>query len=309
MKALEKQVKKYLDYCEKQKRLSGKTLKAYRIDLDQFIKFLHEQNYDDDKKGIEKYISWLHQQFKTKTVKRKIACVKTFFNYLEFEEQILTNPFLRIKTKFREPSVLPKIISLDEIQNIFKAAYNELHQETQTEFQRKTSLKNIAVLELLFAIGVRVSELCYLTKADVDLKNGEIKINGKGAKERIIQIGNPDVLKILNQYYNNFKNQTALSGYFFVNKFNNRLSEQSVRTIINRYAEKCGLKINITPHMFRHTFATLLLEEDVDIRYIQKFLGHSSIVTTQIYTHVTSKKQKQILSDKHPRNKLNFTKG
>ena len=149
---------------------------------------------------------------------------------------------------------------------------------------------------------MRISELCSLKPSDVDLESENILIYGKGAKERIIQIGNPEVISALNLYQKEFSEDINMCGYFFVNRLNHRLSDQSVRFMINRYTKLAGITQHITPHMFRHSFATLLLEQDVDIRYIQKMLGHSSISTTEIYTHVSNTKQKDILIHKHPRN-------
>ena len=309
MISLTEQVNNYLNYCAFQKRLDAKSIKAYKIDLSQLTDFLEQQSYFPNKEEIEKFITWLHEKYKPKTVKRKLACIKTFFGFLEYEEIIQNNPFSKIKVKFREPFILPKIIPLDTIQKVLDVAYHEFQDASKTSHDRNMILRDIAVMELLFAIGARISEVCSLRKGDVDLKSGTVKIYGKGSKERIIQIGNPDVLKIIIQYSKNFDSLNEKSNYFFVNRFYSRLSEQSARVIITKYVEKSGLSTHITPHMFRHTFATLLLEEDVDIRYIQKFLGHSSIVTTQIYTHVTSQKQKQILVAKHPRNKLCFNSG
>ncbi|MNJ64298.1 Tyrosine recombinase XerD [compost metagenome] len=136
--------------------------------------------------------------------------------------------------------------------------------------------------------------------------NGLVRIYGKGAKERIIIISNPDVLAALKNYKTAFNQQIEDIGYFFINRVNNRLSEQSVRLMIIKYTKKANIAEHLTPHMFRHSFATLLLEEDVDIRYIQQILGHSSITTTQIYTHVSTKKQNDILTLKHPRNRLSI---
>lgn len=156
---------------------------------------------------------------------------------------------------------------------------------------------------------MRISELCSLKPSDIDFESNNILIYGKGAKERIIQLGNQEVISALVLYQETFKKDIEICGYFFVNRLHHKLSDQSVRFMINHYAELAGISQHITPHMFRHSFATLLLEQDVDIRYIQRMLGHSSISTTEIYTHVSSTKQKDILTNKHPRNQMNVNKG
>lgn len=149
---------------------------------------------------------------------------------------------------------------------------------------------------------MRISELCSLKPQDIDLESSNVLIYGKGAKERILQIGNPAVIAALRLYQETFREEIMVCGYFFVNRLGHKLSDQSVRFMIDRYAKLAGIEQHITPHMFRHSFATLLLEQDVDIRYIQQMLGHSSISTTEIYTHVSNVKQKEILVKKHPRN-------
>lgn len=294
------QIVSFLDYCKNRKALSSKTLKAYSIDLTQFLSF-SQNNFD--KITICNYISFLLSIYKPKTAKRKIATLKAFTHYLIIEEVIEINPFNKITTSFREPIMLPKTIPLNVIQTILSAAYSELLNST-TNYTKGMVTRDIAVLELLFATGARVSEICSLTPSAVNLIDHTIKFYGKGSKERIVQIENPNVLNAINDYYMMFQKEIVSSGYFFVNKLHKRLTEQSVRTIINKYTELSKVDMHITPHMFRHSFATLLLEEDVDIRYIQKMLGHSSITTTQIYTHVSMAKQKEILSTKHPRNKI-----
>ena len=299
MKNLFKYVPDFIDYCEFRKTLNSKTIKAYSTDLNQL--FTHIQCLD--KTSICKYISFLHQKYKPKTCRRKIATLKAFVHYLIIEDILKNNPFDKIETSFREPVLLPKIIPLNVINNMLGIAYND-YQNAITDYSRRIALRDIAVMEMLFATGARVSEICFLTPNTVDLKNHTIKIFGKGSKERIIQIENSDVLKILSEYYTAFQNDINNCGYFFINKKHKRLTEQSVREIVNKYAKLSGSSLHITPHMFRHSFATLLLEEDVDIRYIQKILGHSSITTTQIYTHVAMAKQKEILAVKHPRNKI-----
>lgn len=302
MEKLEQWTAQYLLACEYQKGLDAKTLKAYRIDLTQFNAFIRQKNLRLTRDGIMTYVSDLHQSYKPRTIRRKIASVKAFLGYLEYEELLTENPFTKLRLKLNAPLILPRTLPLTTIEAILEAAYH-LKEETNSS----ASLRDIAVLELLFATGIRVSELCSLKCTDVRLDEGEIKIYGKGAKERIVQVANPAVLQALNTYRNEYKQAMEQANSFFINRLHRPLSDQSVRGIIRKYTKLAGIEQKITPHMFRHSFATLLLEEDVDIRYIQKLLGHSSIVTTQIYTHVAGKKQRDILSAKHPRNRIHPT--
>ena len=298
-------IRAYLHHCQIEKGLSQKTIKAYRIDLMQFSHYIGCDLCVCDKAAVQHYLSLLHDQYKTKSVKRKIASLKAFFTYLVDEEILLTSPFEKLRIKLHEPFILPKTIPLSTINLILQIAYKKKSTFSNTSsYQYKACLRDIAVLELLFATGMRVSELCSLAPDSIDLGNGLIKIYGKGSKERMIQISNPAVLSSVCTYYNAFSCTIHDIGHFFVNRLGNQLSAQSVRNMINSYTKLADIGQHITPHMFRHSFATLLLEEDVDIRYIQQLLGHSSITTTQIYTHVTSKKQRDILATKHPRNKI-----
>lgn len=306
---LEKSITIYLEFCEYQKNLNYKTIKAYKIDLQQFSSFLEGTDSELSKVNLSNYIISLHKTYKPKSIKRKVACLKAFCNYLEFDDVIEKNPFLKIKTRFQEPTILPRTIPLTTIQAILSAAYKRLNDDNNTYFHHNAILRDIAVLELLFATGIRVSELCSLSVDDIDLSENFVRVYGKGSKERIIQIENEDVRLAVGNYNKAFYNKISKSSFFFLNRLDNRLSEQSVRYMINTYVDLAGVSLHVTPHMFRHSFATLLLEEDVDIRYIQQLLGHSSIVTTQIYTHVTSSKQKNILASKHPRNKIILNKG
>ena len=290
-----KWISQYLSACKYQKSLNEKTVKAYRIDLGQFAKGDWELTRD----GISSYVSDLHLKYKPWTIRRKIASLKAFCNYLEYAELISESPFVKLKLKVGTPQILPKTIPLSSIERILATAY-QCKEVCKSEYQRTTCLRDIAVLELLFATGVRVSELCSLSSQDVQLEEGEVKIYGKGAKERFVQITNSSVLQALKEY----RKRVGQSEAFFINRLGNPLSDQSVRGIVKKYGKLGGIDLHITPHMFRHSFATFLLEEDVDIRYIQRLLGHSSIVTTQIYTHVAGRKQRDILSTKHPRNRL-----
>lgn len=294
----------YLSFCTSRKNLDLKTIKSYSIDLKQFTNFVTSKSLKwNTKKSLEQYIDILHNKYKPKSVKRKIASLKAFFHYLEIEEIIEINPFHKIQVKYKEPFILPKTIPLNLIEQMIKFAYAE-HNNSTTFYTKRTALRNILILELLFATGMRISELCSLTLDCLDLSNYIIKIYGKGSKERLIQICNNNIQNLIDQYCKEFKFELSYKKFLFINRLGNRLSEQSVRNMIANYAEKANISLHITPHMFRHSFATLLLEEDVDIRYIQQMLGHSSITTTQIYTHTSINKQKNILSAKHPRNKL-----
>jgi len=299
----------FISYCKYEKNLSEKTIKSYTIDLKQLIGFIAENDYsmyidDIDKKVLKEYLQKI-SYLKPKTVKRKIATIKALYNFLEFEEIISVNPFRKMKIQIKEPRTLPKVMSIDEVGKIIKYAYKEMHQEKMKKtYGYAQRVRNVAVVELLFATGIRVSELSTLKEENIELNIGLIKVRGKGDKERVIQICNKETLTALNEYLKIFRDKLYQSAYFFINRFNKRLSEQSIRFLVKSLAKKAGIKRTITPHVFRHSFATLLLEEDVDIKYIQHLLGHSSIMTTQIYTHVNNEKQKQILSKKHPRKNI-----
>lgn len=298
---LQTHMKNYLEYCRDQKRLDAKTLKAYRIDLSQFqIKISTEDIMEITPDALETFIAQLHQEYKPKTVKRKIASLKAFFHYLEYKEVLEGNPFAKIQVKFREPVILPKTIPLHTVESLLSVIYKQC-RAAKTDYQKKNSLRDTAVIELLFATGMRISELCSLKINDVNLQDKNILIYGKGRKERKIQIGNNDVIRILEKYKAAFLEKMQSSSHFFVNQSGSPLSDQSVRRMINKYTAIASIEMHITPHMFRHTFATSLLEADVDIRYIQEMLGHSSINITEIYTHITVAKQRNILATKHPR--------
>lgn len=302
-KNFDQTLQNYLNHCRYEKRLNPKTLKAYKTDIMQFSHYIAQNSGNYSKECIQSYIASLHSKYTVRSVKRKAASLKAFFNFLEFEEIITINPFSKIRLKLHEPFLLPRTIPLTTISTLLNCAYSQLSVQKNT-YSHTAGLRDIAVLELLFATGMRISELCSLHTTDVNLTEGSIKIYGKGSKERLIQIGNHDVLDAVRAYHEVFSEQMESTGFFFINRLGRQLSDQSVRNMITKYCRMAGIQMHITPHMFRHSFATLLLEEDVDIRYIQQLLGHSSIVTTQIYTHVTSKKQRDILTSKHPRNKV-----
>lgn len=295
-------LEKYLGECKTRKNLNQKTIKAYAIDLQQFMEYAKEK--ECTKELINQYFDCLYERYsKPKTVKRKIASIRALFNFLSYEDYITTNPFEKIRIQFKEPKILPRTIQMSYMKKIIEVSYQKI-KNSSTDYKEKHAVRNAAVIELLFSTGIRVSELCNIKRKEINLEEGELLIFGKGAKERMLQIGNENVLKILKSYATLYMDDLKDSEYFFLNKNKERLSEQSVRILLKTLETEIGLDQHITPHMLRHTFATQLLEEDVDIRYIQRILGHSSISTTQIYTHVSSHKQKEILVMKNPRNAI-----
>lgn len=294
-------IKNYLEYCNLQKCLDEKTRKAYQIDLRQFSEQTPCTTISEiTSASLEQYIAHLHEQYKPKTVKRKIASVKALFHYLEYREIIEHNPFNKIRIRFREPVILPKTIPLHTVELFLSTIYSQ-REAAATPYQKQIALRDAAVAELLFATGMRISELCSLKVNDVNLWDGTILIYGKGSKERRIQICSEAVIHILKEYNENFHVRRQSCSNFFVNYSGKGLSDQAVRRMINKYTSLASIEQHITPHMFRHTFATSLLDADVDIRYIQEMLGHSSIHVTEIYTHVSMAKQRNILATKHPR--------
>lgn len=294
---LVKALENYFEDCKFRKRLNNKTIKAYKIDLNQFFETVN--NLDDEVKEINEYIYFLNKKYsKHKTVKRKLASVKAFYSYLEYEEIIEYSPFNKVRTKIKEPHVLPKTIQKENIEKIIQYLFDRV-SSAKTDFQTIISIRNIAIIGLLFSTGIRISELCNIKVADINFNEKTLKIFGKGSKERILYIGNETVVDFCKKY-KQLNEYVAENDYFFLNRFGKQISDQSVRIFLKNIESELKLTEHITPHMFRHTFATTLLEKDVDIRYIQSILGHSSISTTQIYTHVTYFKQKEIMANKNP---------
>lgn len=290
---LQEKVKPYLEYCTYRKELDAKTVKAYRIDLTQFFSYV--QSTEPEKETIEQYITELHKKYKQKTIKRKIASIKAFYSYLEEEELVEQNPFRKNKVKFKETIILPRIIPREEIEQLLNYIYASL--SSLSRIQYKHSLRDAAVIEVFFATGARVYEISNIRAENINLNSGLIRIMGKGGKERYIQISNTAVLDILRKYYAENEPEIKKSGYFFINNRGKRYTEQSIRLMLKKYTLKAGIQRKITPHMFRHSFATYLIEEGVDVSCVQQILGHSSIKTTQIYIHVAAKKQADILRE------------
>ncbi len=288
----------YLKECRERNRLDWKTIKAYECDLRQFYHFMAQNTLC--KKLLEDYVATLHQLYSPRSVQRKLASLNAFFQYLVFYDFLKENPLHKIRITFRKPQLLPRTIPLAQIQQFFHYLY-EQRSIAKTPYQKKYTTRNIAIFELLFSTGLRISELCHIRLKDLDLRDFTLRVYGKGRKERILSIGSESTQKAILAYYQMEHLYSSLDTNLFLNRFAKPLSDQSVRMLIHQYCEQNPKKSYMTPHMFRHTFASLLLEEEVDIRYIQHILGHSSISTTQIYTHVSNHKQKEILRTKNPR--------
>lgn len=293
----------FLEYCSIEKKLDEKTIRAYKTDLQQCISLVGNGAIDQlTKEKIRKYIKDI-SHFRHKTIKRKLASLNAMLNYFEWNNECYVNPMRKMHIRMREPIRYPIVMTIDEVRKFIEVSNENAQYFTVGSFSYIIAKRNIAIIELLFSTGMRVSELCNLQCNDVDVKSGKVRIIGKGNKERIVDICQEKTIQALKDW-SVYRDNNQEESPFFYSRLRKKLSPQSVRLLISKLASICGIKKHVTPHTFRHTFATLLLEEDVDLIYIQHLLGHSSILTTQIYTHVNHHKQREILQTKHPRRKI-----
>lgn len=301
MQMLSALIADYLETGEYEKQLSPDTIKAYRIDLRQFLDFTGGEWAD--RNMLNQYIKYLNHHFAPRSAKRKLASVRAFYHEMEICGELGENPFNKLHIRIHSPQQLPRVIPEHIVQALLQSAYNAYMPGC------REVLRDIVVLELLFSTGLRVSELCALTRDTFLLNDSGLRllVRGKGRKERILQIKTPELLQLIKTYCDAFSKEIQEQGAILFNQRGRPLSPQPVRRIINKYLNRIGGASHVTPHMFRHTFATSLLEAGMDIRYIQSLLGHSSISTTQIYTHVSAKQQTLLLAEKHPRGKMTFS--
>jgi integrase/recombinase XerD len=301
MNPITETIKTYLSHCEREKRFSYHTIKAYKLDLIGFSSFLAERGFVDiaklSKNEIPEYLRSL-SDFRPRTQRRRLATAKSFFGYLHREGHLDINPAQSVRMEIRMDRILPRAIGLSKIQALLRASYDMMINDCSDN-----ALRDIALLELMFASGMRVSEISDLRLDSLDLSAGCVLIRGKGQKERIIPICDEEVLTVLRRYEERRKSLHVQTDLFFSNRTGERLSEQSIRIILCRVARKAGIG-KLTPHMLRHTVATLVLDQGVDLRFIQHFLGHSSIVTTTIYVCVAAGSQRAVLTTRHPRKLL-----
>jgi len=297
-------ISQFLFHCQYEKNLNQKTLKAYGTDLRQMNEFLAQSGATDtvsliDKTHLRSYIRHLYTFLAERSLKRKVATMKSLFHYLEREDAIPVSPFRKMDVRIREARRLPRTVPIDQIAQLFRHVYAARDAAEDGTLKRAALVRDLAVLEALFATGARVAEVCSLTPDDVDLARGRVRILGKGSRERIVQLCHPEAIAALTGYRAHMQNHG--SRWFFANRSGGRLSEQSVRAILRRHTKAAELALHVTPHMFRHSVATLLHEDGADIRYIQHLLGHRSIATTQIYTEVGESSQRRMLLQHHPR--------
>lgn len=300
MSQLSALIERYLNVVEREKKLSPHTVKAYRIDLRQFAQFAGEGPVDRELLG--RYAAGLNQRFAPRTARRKLASVRAFYAELSLRGELEQDPFEKFRVRLHVPRQLPRVIPQRTVQAMLQCAYDAWAAG------RPQALRDVLVLELLFGAGIRVSELCALTGETFLVGEGSVRllISGKGQKERAIQLSTPEVVGAAAAYCARYAGRINGQALLF-NRDGRPLRPQSVRRILDKYLRESGSAAHVTPHMFRHTFATSLLEAGVDIRYIQSLLGHSSIATTQIYTHVATARQSLLLAAKHPRSKMSFS--
>jgi len=297
----------FLFHCRYEKNLTGKTIQAYSIDLSQFIRFVEEQDAPRavdaiDKTVLRGFLRQVSEHAKPKTIKRKMATLKAFFTFLELEDRIVVSPFRKMRVRIAQERRLPTVLTKAEMTRLLSHLYSERDRaDERTPLQHKLLVRDIAIIELMFGTGVRVSELCGLTHAALDLQEGSVRIWGKGRRERVIPICHPQIIAAIREYLSLFQGDLTQAKHLFLNRSGNAISEQTVRILLAKHVKRAALTKKITPHTLRHTFATLLLENGLDIRSIQSLLGHSTILTTQLYTQVSRDAQRRALQNHHPR--------
>lgn len=296
---------RYLDYLRAGKNASPHTVQTYLNAIagnnnpeheTGFIQFLTRENISDFKDvtrhTVRNYMYYLMEQGMAKSsIANKISAIRSFFLYLQREGIITENPLENIGSP-KQNKHLPDILSTEEINKLLNAP----------DIETDIGQRDRAILELLYASGLRVSEIVGLDMADIDLATREIRVTGKGNKQRMVLMGEP-AAKMLEMYFNS--GRKVLLGKWrkqavFINRFGERLIERRIQKILDHYTALAGINKNVHPHMLRHTFATHMLDGGADLRVVQELLGHSSLSTTQIYTHVSKSHAKKVYLSAHP---------
>ncbi|WP_177503883.1 site-specific tyrosine recombinase XerD [Anaerosinus sp.] len=294
---MEGYVNAFINYLAIERGLAKNTLESYGRDLKQFQNYMNDLNLEVEKDSNENMIQEYLKSLQTKgravsTISRNIAAIKAFYQYLVKENYLENDPSQSLDTPKVEKK-LPKILSVHEVEELLK----------QPEIKSSGGLRDKAMLELLYATGIRVSELIALNISDINLDMGYVKCYGKGSKNRIVPLGSIAVkavhdyiikgrMKVVRTY-----DEPAL----FINHHGGRLTRQGFWKIIKKYAQEAGITKDITPHTLRHSFATHLLENGADLRSVQEMLGHADISTTQLYTQIVKNPLKEVYDKSHPR--------
>jgi tyrosine recombinase XerC len=301
MKKHNKFLKEFLEYLQAQRGVSPHTLKSYREDLEQFFYFLNKEEKDIknlNRLFIRKFIVFLQEaKYARTSIARKIAALRSLSRFLLKERVLKTSPIEGIRTP-KLKKLLPKFLDINEVARLIESASSD-------DF---FGLRDRAILEILYTSGMRVSELIGINIGDIDFIGGVVKVKGKGDKERIVPVGSK-ALEAIELYTE--KREEALNNKkkdivkdkqaLFLDKWGGRLAARSIRRIVDKYLKQTAMDRGISPHTLRHSFATHMLNAGADLRAVQELLGHVSLSTTQIYTHITTSHLKRVYDKAHPR--------
>jgi len=287
---------KYVNYLEAERNASPYTVRNYTTDLLHFFQFLKAKGVDSlkevDKHVLRDYLSYVIEQgFVKASIARKLSAIRSFYRYLQREEIISTNPVATASSPKLDKR-LPSFLSIDEVERLLEAP----------DSSKPQGQRDRALMELLYASGLRVSELVSLNLEQINLDSGEIRVRGKGDKERMVLMGKP-AARALSDYLSQGRPKLLGkkgSSALLLNPDGGRLSGRRVQTILGKYANIAGIERRVHPHMLRHTFATHLLDGGADLRVVQELLGHASLSSTQIYTHVTQSQARKVYLSAHP---------
>ncbi len=287
----------FMNYLSTERGLAMNTLESYGRDLRQYYEYLQSSGKDSVEKAtratVVAYLLFLQKQGKaTATIARRLAALRSFYQFLLREKYVDKDPTANLESPKLEKR-LPKVLTIKEVETLLK----------QPNPSTAAGLRDKAMLELLYATGIRVSELISLNMDDISLDMGYIRCLGKGSKERIVPVGSVAV-KCVADYLNSGRGRLVPDRdeqALFVNHHGKRLTRQGFWKIVKRYANDARISKEITPHTLRHSFATHLLENGADLRSVQEMLGHADISTTQIYTHITKGRLKEVYARTHPR--------
>ncbi len=291
---MEKWVKNFLSFLETEKNASTHTVKNYAVDLREFSVFNRGKNIVEiSYLDIRSFLAHLKEKSYTRSsISRKLACLRSYFKYLARENVIKTSPASDIATPKREKK-LPQFLNQEEITHLLEAPPKDTWE----------GKRDNAIMEMLYSSGLRVSELVGLNHDDMDLFSGLVRVRGKGKKERILPVGQM-ALKSVREYLDAKPPRLRDHGLkkpLCLNRSGGRLTDRSVRRMLLKYTRQIALKKVVSPHMLRHSFATHMLDRGADFRSVQELLGHENLSTTQIYTHVTTKRLKEAYDAAHPR--------